>query len=297
MIDDLGIAWKIKKPSQFNDGLKDAFVYKGLLFDPHFSDGEVTYYSCKLQNLSLIMSEYGMRLFGSVHKYLKGESFSKLDQRELKSVIYNLADIFGPEFWEGEIRNITPSINLPISPKEFLDRIQMIRGKPVNRMLGGNTHIVYGAYLKRTYEKFKIYDKQFETRIHYRQKAPTLTRIEKEYNLFRANKARTKNIIEFKPMDLCEESIKDFCYSELHDTIDSFSFDEGILPYQTNSKKELVSLTIFSSADSYKRFKELVDNRTFQDYLSVYRNLTPGSSSISLKEQLLKALDEEFLLL
>lgn len=295
MLDDLGIAWEIEEPKEFQDRVKKSFNYCQQLWDPHFQKGEVTHYKAKLNNLRLIMSDQGIKLFGSFHKYLKGENFSSFDHSELRMAIIQIAKVFGDEFLHGKITNITPSVNLPLYAKEIIDRILLIKGKPVRPMLGGSTHLVYGAYIKGVYERYKLYDKQLEVRIHSQQKSPPQLRIEKEYNLMRANRARTRNIINLTPEDLFHDSIKDFLYSELHDFIASLHFKEGLKPSQAKTRKQLMSLAICSSKENLESFKNLADSRTLESYLKEYQGMMSAHSNFDFRNRLIKSLDETFL--
>lgn len=294
MVDDICFLWNFIKPLNFYRRIKDSFEYRNMIFDPNIVNGKVTYYESRLNNLRVRMTDQGFAVFGSVHKYLKGENHSRFDHAELSYAIEDLANVFGKEFWRADLRFITPAVNLPLAAKDYFERLQMIKGKPTRPMLGGSAHVPYGAYVKRAYEKYKVYDKQFEARVHSRLKISATTRIEREINLARANKSRTRSKVIFSPSDLCREEFKDYCYTELIDMIDSFVYDESVNIKNLSSPKELVSLLIFSKKSNTTRYKELVCGRTFKKDESVYSKLISEHAVLNLKSRLLEALDEEF---
>lgn len=291
MIDDVKFVVVLNLPKDYHKRVKRSIEYCGVLFDPVFRQGEVIYYKGCLRNLRLVMFDKGIKVSGSLHKFQKGENYSTFAHSELLEAVKELIAIFGNEVLQANLDFWTPAINIRLDAKQFVDSLQMIRTRPCCLMYGGSSHQCYGKYVKRSYDRIKVYNKQFEVLIKERKSITKTLRIEKEINLRRAKTC--KSSYELSVEDLTSDSFKELCHNELKDSVVTFVFNQFIPHYDLKSREELVVQSVYSSK-YVLHYKQLVDKRTFRRHQAVYDLLQKTRVRRSYKSEILDSLETAF---
>ncbi|WP_200974841.1 hypothetical protein [Echinicola sp. 20G] len=270
MIDDVLLVMDITPPKEVINGTKQPFIWKDLIFAPSFRKDCVIKYTATWKNLKLEIWYDQLKVNNSWHKFYHGNNYSDYTFEDIKQTIELFVEKFGLNFLKASIKKLTIGCNLSINSNKYYPRCISLGTTFFQEMRGGNTHVVYGQYAKQTNIKFKIYDKQYEVKIHNREKIVPTLRVEQEMNMNYIRKRKDTSIRIYTPSDLLQRDWLVDVIFELTLQTDRINFS-GDLPIEKSDSLIESEIKILMGNLQYRKIiKTKASPKTYQKRVKIY---------------------------
>jgi hypothetical protein len=160
MFDSLTLARECTPAPQFAKANGRPFEYKGVIYSPKYSNGQLTGYVGQIKNLRLYVYPHKVELRNSLHKFWHGCNHTDFYLHEAAAAIECISDITGIDWATATVKKLEYGCNIPANARSIYQSLKSYKGKDYLPII--NTGKPYGASCGFEQYRVKGYDKAFE---------------------------------------------------------------------------------------------------------------------------------------
>jgi hypothetical protein len=271
MLDEVNILTPIEPPIQVLKKVTEPFYYNDILMAPKWSNGNLSHYAGKHQNLHVSISNGYLKISNSWHKFLKGNNHSDFYCSEIKEAAYQVKDFFKITLNDTKVQKITYGCVIDHNPEEIYSTWMRYKNKEALPMT--NKGVIYGAKFQLSDFNLKGYNKSFEVKKHDNiDLVGNYFRIEAEVNYMRHLYNRSQRINIHNPEDLFNYEIIQLLAKDLFTKYKTIEKMESI-NFSCLSPEEIKIASVMKDPQARDAYKKAIHKRTFGRQLKKFKEI------------------------